>query len=119
MPGPPSTQQDVGARLVVAVDVAKVGMVAAIAADDGRVLNTIGWKAPRENTAFLELLRQFRTAGLVVEVAMEFSGTYGDVLQHQLDQEGLPVFMVSGKRTGVSLTPQGPASFRHSSVQVT
>jgi Transposase IS116/IS110/IS902 family len=38
---------DVGARLVVAVDVAKVDMVAAIAGNDGRVLNTIAWKEAR------------------------------------------------------------------------
>ena len=93
------SREDVGARLVVAVDVAKVDMVAAISASDRRVLNTIAWKAPAENGAFLEILRQFRTAGFVVEVAMEPSGTYGDVLQYQLEKEGFLVFMVSGKRT--------------------
>ena len=30
---------------------------------------------------------------------MEPSGTYGDVLQYQLEKDGFPVFMVSGKRT--------------------
>ncbi|HEX7507796.1 MAG TPA: transposase [Polyangia bacterium] len=74
-------------------------MVAAIADGDGRVLNTIAWKAPAENAAVLDVLRVFRAAGFLVEVAMEPSGTYGDVLQHQLAKEGFPIFMVSGKRT--------------------
>jgi transposase len=90
---------DVGARLVFAVDVAKVDMVAAIAGGDGRVLNTIAWKAPTENSAMLGILRAFRAAGFLVEVAMEPSGTYGDVLQYHLEKEGFPIFMVSGKRT--------------------
>ena len=93
------SRDEVGARLVVAVDVAKVDMVAAIADGDGRVLNTIAWKAPAENTAVLDVLRVFRAAGFLVEVVMEPSGTYGDVLQHQLAKEGFPIFMVSGKRT--------------------
>src|ERR1035437_2737153 len=82
---------DVGARLVVAVDVAKVDMVAAIAAGDGRVLNPIAWKAPGENAAVLGILRAFRAAGFLVEVAMEPSGTYGDVLQYHLEKDGFPV----------------------------
>ena len=93
------SRDDVGARLVVAVDVAKVDMVAAIAAGDGRVLNTIAWKAPAENATVLGVLRSFRAAGFLVEIAMEPSGTYGDVLQYQLEKEGFPIFMVSGKRT--------------------
>ena len=93
------SRDDVGARLVVAVDVAKVDMVAAFAAGDGRVLNTIAWKAPGENAAVLGILRAFRAAGFLVEVAMEPSGTYGDVLQDHLEKDGFPVFMVSGKRT--------------------
>jgi len=93
------SRDEVGARLVVAVDVVKVDMVAAIADGDGRVLNTIAWKAPAENAAVLDVLRVFRAAGFLVEVVMEPSGTYGDVLQHQLAKEGFPIFMVSGKRT--------------------
>jgi len=88
-----------GGRLVFAVDIAKVDMVAAFAAADGRVLQTISWKAPAENITVLGILRGFRAAGVTVEVAMEPSGTYGDVLCHQLRQDDFPVFMVSGKRT--------------------
>jgi transposase len=88
-----------GGKLVFAIDVAKVDMVAALAGADGRVLNTICWKAPDENPTVLSILRGFRAAGVTVEAVMEPSGTYGDVLRHQLEQNGFPIFMVSGKRT--------------------
>jgi transposase len=92
-------REDAGARLVVGVDVAKVDMVAAFAASDRRILTTVRWKAPAENAMLLSILRQFRAAEMVVEVVMEPSGTYGDVLRHQLQTDGFPVFMVNGKRT--------------------
>jgi hypothetical protein len=90
---------DLGGKLVFAIDIAKVDMVAALACADGRVLHTICWKAPEENTTVLSILRSFRAAGVTVEAIMEPSGTYGDVLRHQLEREAFPVFMVSGKRT--------------------
>jgi hypothetical protein len=90
---------DLGGKLVFAIDVAKVDMVAAIAAADGRVLQTICWKAPDQNPAVLAILRSFLGAGITVETVMEPSGTYGDVLRHQLEKDAFPVFMVSGKRT--------------------
>jgi transposase len=90
---------DLGGKLVFAVDIAKVDMVAAIAAADGRVLHTISWKAPEQNLTVLAILRGFRARGIPVEPVMEPSGTYGDVLRLQLEREGFPVFSVSGKRT--------------------
>jgi len=90
---------DLRGKLVFAIDVAKVDMVAAVAAADGRVLQTICWKAPEQNLAVLSILRGFRAAGITVEAVMEPSGTYGDVLRHQLEKDAFPVFMVSGKRT--------------------
>jgi transposase len=90
---------DLGGKLVFAIDVAKVDMVAAFTGADGRVLQTICWKAPEENPTVLSILRSFRAAGVTVEAVMEPSGTYGDVLRHQLEREAIPVFMVSGKRT--------------------
>jgi hypothetical protein len=90
---------DLGGKLVFAIDVAKVDMVAAVAAADGHVLQTICWKAPEQNSTVLSILRGFRAAGITVEAVMEPSGTYGDVLRHQLEKEAFPVFMVSGKRT--------------------
>ena len=90
---------DLGGKMVFAVDVAKVDMVAAVATADGRVLLTISWKAPDQNPTVLGILRGFRAAGVAFEAVMEPSGTYGDVLCRQLDQDAFPVFMVSGKRT--------------------
>ncbi len=90
---------DLGGKLVFAIDIAKVDMVAAFAGADGRVLQTICWNAPGENPIVLSILRGFRAAGVTVETVMEPSGTYGDVLRHQLECEAFPVFMVSGKRT--------------------
>jgi transposase len=90
---------DLGGKLVFAIDIAKVDMVAAVAASDGRVLQTICWKAPEQNSSVLAILRGFRAAGITVEAVMEPSGTYGDVLRHQLEKHAFPVFMVSGKRT--------------------
>jgi hypothetical protein len=78
------TTDALGGKLVLAIDVAKVDMVAAIAAADGRVLQTPCWKAPVENPRVLAILRHFRLAGISGEAGMEPSGTYGDVLRHQV-----------------------------------
>lgn len=86
-------------RVVFAIDVAKVDMVAAVVAGDGRVLRTVCWKNPLENGLVLALLEGLVAAGLSVEAVMEPSGTYGDVLREQLLEHGVPVFRVSGKRT--------------------
>jgi transposase len=89
-------------RLVVAIDVAKVDMVAAFT--DGvpgppRVLATVAWRNPTDNGELLALLEAARAAGLAVQAVMESSGTYGDVLRQQLVDRGFPVFRVSGKQT--------------------
>ena len=86
-------------RAVFAIDVAKVDMVATIVAGDGRVVRTVCWKNPGENGLVLQLLSGLRRAGLSVEAVMESSGTYGDVLRHQLLEHGVPVYRASGKRT--------------------
>ena len=90
---------DLGGKMVFAIDLAKVDMVAGLASANGHVLHTISWKAPEQNPTVLSILRSFRSAGITVEAVMEPSGTYGDVLRHQLEQDGFPIFMVSGKRT--------------------
>jgi len=95
-------QQVSSGRLVVAIDVAKVDMVAALV--DGvpgppQVAATVAWRNPGENGDLLGLLEAARGAGLEVEAAMESSGTYGDVLREQLVARGFPVYRVSGKQT--------------------
>ena len=86
-------------RVVFAIDVAKVDMVAAVVAGDGRVVRTIAWKNPTENGLVLGLLAGLGRSGFSVEAVMESSGTYGDVLRHQLITAGVAVYRVSGKRT--------------------
>lgn len=88
-----------GSQVIFAIDVAKTDMVASFVADDGRVLVTVRWRNPGENGVVLSLLGELGTAGVHVEAVMEASGSYGDVLRYQLQQQGVPVFKVSGKRT--------------------
>lgn len=86
-------------RLVFSVDVAKTDMVAGVADGQGHVVAFVSWKHPAESSDVLALLRSLQSAGYFVEAVMESSGTYGDVLRHQLDSLGIRVFKVSGKRT--------------------
>jgi transposase len=86
-------------RAVFAIDVAKTEMVAAFVDRNREVAVTIAWKHPEENGLVLALLRELGQAGVTLEAVMESSGNYGDILRHQLEQEGVPVFQVSGKRT--------------------
>jgi transposase len=86
-------------RLVFAIDVAKVDMVAAFADERGQAVAFITWKNPSENGQVLAALAQVRGEGYQVEAVMESSGTYGDVLRHQLIEAAVPVFRVGGKRT--------------------
>ncbi len=87
-----------GERVVFAVDVAKVDMVGTFATRD-LVLTTVRWKNTEENPHAIEAVLALRAAGLEVDVAMEPSGTYGDVLRHQFGVRGVVVYRVSGKRT--------------------
>lgn len=88
-----------GSRVVFAIDIAKVDMVAAIADGQGQVFDTVGWKAPSQNATVIALLRRLRDRGFTVEAVMEASGTYGDVLRQMLENNGFAVFRVSGKKT--------------------
>ena len=55
-----------GSRVVFAVDVAKVDMVAAIADGHGQVCDTVDWKAPSQNATVIDLLRRLRDRGFTV-----------------------------------------------------
>jgi hypothetical protein len=85
-------------RLVLAIDVAKHDMVAALATQSAEVLVTVGWKHLEETPLLLEKLSQLQDLGFSVEPVMEATGTYGDVLRHQLESLGLVVHQVSGRR---------------------
>ena len=86
-----------GAPLVLAIDVAKRDMVAALAADR-EVLQTVQWRHPAQTPQLLAKLEQLRARGVEVEAVMEPSARYDDVLRHQLRDSGIKVFQVSGKK---------------------
>ena len=85
-------------RLIFAIDVAKQDMVAALTTDSAEVLVTLAWKHHEETPQLLEKLRALQQLGFSIEAVMESTATYGDVLRHQLEDAGLVVFQVSGKR---------------------
>lgn len=84
-------------KMILGVDVAKEGFVAAFMDTDERVLLTIRWSHPVETPAMMRLLVELRQAGAEVEVAMEPTGTYGDSVRYQLARAGFAVFRVSAK----------------------
>jgi transposase len=89
-------------RLILAVDVAKEDMVAALTTDQAEVVATLAWKRLDEMLVLLEKLKQLRDLGYTVEAVMESTGTYGDVLRHQLESRGIVVYQVSSQRLPAS-----------------
>ena len=86
---------------VVALDVAKEKFVVALATPAGEVVTLFRFDHPTETREFLAIVAALR-AGLEpgkVTAAMEPTGTYGDAIRHQLVGAGVPVWMVSPKRT--------------------
>jgi transposase len=82
----------------LAIDVAKHDMVAALTTDQAEVLATLCWKHLEQTPVLLEKLKQLKSLGFALEAVMESTGTYGDVLRHQLESHGLVVHQVSGRR---------------------
>lgn len=86
---------------VVALDVAKEKFVVALATPAGEVVTLFRFDHPTETREVLAIVDALR-AGLEpgkVRAAMEPTGTYGDAIRHQLVGAGVPVWMVSPKRT--------------------
>ncbi len=83
-------------RLVVAIDVAKEKMVAAVLDSEQSVLTTIKWSHPGQSEAFYEFVEGLASERQV-DVAMEPTGTYGDALRFHLSQRGIAVYQVSPK----------------------
>lgn len=84
---------------IVSLDVAKTKFVGAVATARGEVLKLFRFEHPHETPKFLELVSKLTLASGSVRVAMEPTGTYGDAIRYQLDRAGLPVWMVSPKKT--------------------
>jgi transposase len=84
---------------IVAIDIAKTKLVAAIATAAGEVLKLVKFEHPRQTEAFLRLLQALRKAEREPVVVMEPTGTYGDALRYQCDVMGLPVHMMPPKHS--------------------
>jgi transposase len=92
-------EQLASAPAVLAIDVAKHDMVAAVATSERGVVTTLAWTHPEQTPALLQLLRTLQGAGTKLDAVMEPSGTYGDALRHQIAVLGIDVFRVATKRT--------------------
>lgn len=80
-----------------AVDVAKHDFVAQLEDAQGTRLALMKWKHPGETRALLDtLLEHVRAERL--EVILEPTGTYGDVLRWHFEQAGAAVYRVDAKR---------------------
>ena len=86
-------------HVIVGVDVAKEGMVAAVLDEGESVVKTIRWSHPLETESFLDFVSELRDRAADVVVAMEPSGVYGDALRWQLLAAGVAVFRVSPKKS--------------------
>ena len=85
-----------GRRIVVGVDVAKEDFVAVIMDGDKEVHATVKWKHPFETKDFVKMIIQLPC--ILVEVAMEPSGTYGDCLRSLFLDADIAVYRVSPER---------------------
>lgn len=88
---------EVGARVVVGVDVAKRKFLAALCDAQGAVQQLVRFEHPAQTGLLVDLLDGLRAAGRTVQVAMEPTGTYGDPLRYQLGSRTIPVFRVNNK----------------------
>jgi transposase len=88
-----------GQRVIVGIDVAKEGMVAAVMGEGENVVKTVGWSHPKQTASFLAFVKELRERSASLEVAMEPSGVYGDALRWQLLEAGVSVARVSPKKS--------------------
>ena len=86
---------------IVALDVAKEKLVAAVATVTGEVLKLIRFDHPTQTRQFLQLLEalELGVGKNNLRVALEPTGTYGDAVRYQVALRDIPVLMVSPKRT--------------------
>ncbi len=86
-----------GRQVTFAIDVAKRDLKAVVMERPQTVLATLGWQAPQDTGRLVSLVSALAAVS-EVEVALEPTGTYGDVVRALLGGLGLPVFRVSTKR---------------------
>jgi transposase len=87
-----------GRRITFAIDVAKWDFKAVVMERPETVLATLSWQAPQDTRRLVEVVSTLATVSQI-EVALEPTGTYGDVVRALLRGLGLPVFRVSTKRS--------------------
>lgn len=85
-----------GQDLLFSVDVAKQDFVGVLMSQASEILIVIKWKHPQHTANLLDRLCNDLSAAHF-EVALEPSGTYGDVLVWQFKQRGIGVYRVSPK----------------------
>ncbi len=90
--------REAGEKVLVAIDVAKTKQFAGFSKANGEMLVVGRWSHPEETLEFFSICETLKSRGLVVEAAMEPSGTYGDPLRAGLLKRGIGVHRVSGKR---------------------
>jgi transposase len=79
------------------VDVAKEKFVGLLATEERENISLIKWTHPQDTAGLVERLCNDLGAARL-EVVMESSGTYGDVLRWQFIKRGIPVYRVSTKQ---------------------
>jgi transposase len=85
-----------GQDVTLAVDMAKEVPLGAVMKRADEVITTMKWKQPSETMEVVSLLGSLGARRM--QVVMEPSGTYGDVLRAHLWAAGIEVYRVSGKR---------------------
>jgi transposase len=86
-------------RVVVAIDIAKKAMRAAVLDGDGQHVVTVKWNHPEQTPEFMGLLTNLSLFGCRVEVVAESTGTYGTALMESVRLAGHDVFLVGTKRS--------------------
>ena len=85
--------------VIVAIDVAKRKQVAALGVPQGNQQLLVRFEHPRQTPQFMELMGGLVAEGKTVQVVMEPTGTYGDILCYEAHRRGAEVYQISPKRT--------------------
>lgn len=84
-----------GERIIFGIDIAKEKEYCSVMNENREVLTTVKWLHPHETVEFINFVKKFPKA----EIVMEPSGSYGDPIRYMLEKSGLLVFRVSPKRS--------------------
>jgi len=84
--------------IIFSVDVAKNMFVGALFTKEKELISTLKWRHPQNTQSLVEHLCKDLGASSL-EVVMEPTGTYGDVLRWQFTRRGIPVYRVNPKHT--------------------